>query len=100
MASTMNFDEIRTALSDPASVQAKPFELLQEIALRVNNDETEEQGRELVLRALDQRTQFEDYAEVLDALTRQVGLFPYLERESLALRDRIAYEFHRPEGEG
>ncbi len=36
--------------------------------------------------------------ENIDALTRQIGLFPYLDSDNLNLADSIAYEYHRPEG--
>jgi hypothetical protein len=51
-------------------------------------------GRELVLRAMERRASFQSYAPLLDSLTRQVGLFPYLEADDLGFRDRLAYELH------
>ena len=54
----------------------------------------------MVLRALEHREYLEPYQQVLDSLVRSVGLFPYLEQETLDFQDAIAYQFHRPENMG
>jgi hypothetical protein len=54
-------------------------------------------SQELVLRALEQRKYFGDASVVLDALVRQVGLFPYLNPKDLGTADQIAWEFNHPE---
>ncbi len=89
----MNYIEVKGRLNNSA------FDILKAISLIANEPDSEEAGRELVLRALDKRRQFGAMSPVLDALARQVGLFPYLEPETLSARDRIAYEFHRPDGD-
>lgn len=92
----MNVNELRHTLSTEAMLENNPFGVLHEISSYVNSPESEEVGRELVLRALEKKDYFNGYGEILDSLTRQVGLFPYLVEENLSFRDLLAYEFHRP----
>ena len=93
----MNDKDVRKALSEPDRIASQAFTILQGIARYVNDSAMEDRGRELVLRALEHREKFGKLAKVLDGLTREVGLFPYLEIDELSLRDAIAYEFHKPE---
>ncbi len=92
----MTINELRNVLSTEELIEENPFKVLHDITSYVNNSETEELGRELVLRALENRDVFEGYEEILDSLTRAVGLFPYLDYEKLSFRDSLAYEAHRP----
>lgn len=92
----MTEKEIRKALSTEAYIEEHAFELLHNISCYVNDPNLEEIGREFVLRALEKRDSFRTQWRILDSLTRQVGLFPYLEPHDLSFRDFIAYEFHRP----
>ncbi|MES2477331.1 MAG: DEAD/DEAH box helicase [Verrucomicrobiota bacterium] len=92
----MKIQELRSTLRDSQLIDKDPFSVLQAISNYVNDEESDELARDLVLRALDKRKAFSDYSEILEALTREVGLFPYLDPEELGLRDRIAYELHRP----
>ena len=92
----MNVNELRHTLSTEVMLENNPFGVLHEISSYVNRPESEEVGRELVLRALEKKDFFNGFYEILDSLTRQVGLFPYLDEESLSFRDLLAYEFHRP----
>ena len=96
MAEFMSIDELRNLLSTHELIEADPFEILHRISCYVNNPDDEDTGRELVLRALEKRDYFQEFVEILDSLTRQVGLFPYLEPDQLSFRDLIAHEFHRP----
>lgn len=56
------------------------------------------EARDLVIRALDRRSQFSGSAhELLQGLVREYGLFPYLrDIVELPFADQIAYEAHRP----
>jgi hypothetical protein len=95
----MKADEIKHALEESEGIENRAFEILQSIASYVNNPDTEEQGRDLVLRALEHKKRFGELSEILNGLTREVGLFPYLSLEALNLRDSIAFEFHKPNHE-
>lgn len=50
----------------------------------------------MILRALEHRDAFAHCQPVLDGLVRELGLFPYIEKDDLSLEDMIAYEYHRP----
>lgn len=91
----MNVQEIKAQLADRDAIAKQPFRLLQEIA-RLFNAGSEHEAREMVLRALEHRDAFVNYQSVLDSLVRELGLFPYIEEDSLSLEDSIAYEYHRP----
>lgn len=92
----MTLNELRNTLSTEQQIEANPFRVLHEISAYVNKPDTESTGRELVLRALDKRELFEGFAEILESLTRAVGLFPYLDYDRLSFKDSLAYEAHRP----
>jgi hypothetical protein len=89
--------ELKAHLSDSEYVRQHAFALIRQISTLVNAaDEDGGIAQELILRSLEKRRDFGQYAEVLDGLVRQVGLFPYLEPDNLSLPDLLAYEFHRP----
>lgn len=90
----MNATELRGILASEDAIEQNPFRYLREISRFVNDPGEEDVGRELVLRALEHSTCFSGFEEVLEGLTRQVGLFPYMEKSMLRLRDRLAYEVH------
>jgi hypothetical protein len=65
-------------------------------AANLHNEYPDSVGvQDILLRALDVRSNFSLGKPILDGLVRSVGLFPYLTPESLSLRDRLAYELHR-----
>ena len=96
----MNIETLRAVLRSPDAVKEKPFEVLKTIACLVGSPEQELIAHEMVLRALEQRHCFGPYLEILYSLVRSVGLFPYLEPDTLGFRDIVAYELHRPENMG
>jgi hypothetical protein len=96
MAPPLTPEQLRTALRSPAMSGIDAFSLLRSVSSYVNTDDCSDIAREMVLRALDQASFFAPYQEILDSLARAVGLFPYINQESLSLRDSIAYEYHRP----
>lgn len=92
----MTLNDLRHTLSSEQLIQKDPFAVLQAISEYINDPDSEFVARELVIRALDKRDSFRGLDEVVAALTRQVGLFPYLAENELSPRDLIAYELHRP----
>ena len=96
----MTTSELRENLRSAAAVRQQPFALLRNIACLVANPDQQLLAHEMVLRALEHRSGFAPYAPLLDSLVRSVGLFPYLEPETLGFRDSVAYEFHRPDNMG
>lgn len=93
----MTATELRKALAQPKI--RDPFGTLRHLCALVTT-EPEEVVQELVLRALDREQEFARERTVLDALVREVGLFPYLSPGELPLPDQIAYEMHRPANMG
>jgi hypothetical protein len=101
MANDMNIDDLKSQLADKEAVARQPFSLLKEMTRLFNNCSdsnscSEDQCRDLVFRALENRESFGTYQSILDGLVRELGLFPYLEESPLSLMDSIAYEYHRP----
>ncbi|WP_162530763.1 DEAD/DEAH box helicase [Rhodovastum atsumiense] len=92
----MNPDELRRILSDRAQIRRDPFRVARMVADICNADPDAIIAREMVIRALDHSDLFESLNGLLDALARQVGLFPYAVPEKLGLRDQLAWEAHRP----
>lgn len=95
MANHMNAEQIKVELSKPDGIPGQAFTLLKELS-RLYNSGNENTSRDLVLHALEHRDAFGPFQEILDALVRELGLFPYLRPKSLPLLDAIAYEYHRP----
>jgi len=96
MPEHLTADQIRTSLASAQGINGNAFLLLRSIAAILNAEASSSTGHELVLRALDRRSQFGDAVILLDALTETLGLYPYLNPADLDTSDRIAYEFHRP----
>ncbi|MDT4739806.1 DEAD/DEAH box helicase [Bradyrhizobium sp. WYCCWR 12699] len=97
----MNYRQLRDQLGQEDLQSSKMFEVLGQIAGHVNNKETHNQGRDLVIRALARRDLCGEFeTRVLASLVRNVGLYPYLSPmlESVEDDDFLAYELHRPDG--
>lgn len=88
----------RAWLSSGTRDRAGAFRFLGCVGRLLATDAESTEAQELLIRALDRREAFEGLEEPLNALVREVGLFPYAEPERLSLRDRLALEAHRPEG--
>jgi hypothetical protein len=92
----LELDQIRESLSDARVITQSGFNILTNIARLVDENEFPQISQELILRALEQRKSFGPGSVVLDALVRQVGLFPYLVPADLNTSDQLAWEFNRP----
>jgi hypothetical protein len=91
-------DETLSALAAPSRTSAQAFAILQSIA-RLLGENTENQvAQSLLIRTLEHREDFSSCSQLLNALLRETGLYPYAEPNELSARDRLAFEFHRPEG--
>jgi hypothetical protein len=88
-------DDLKAALQETISGELSPFTLLKSIAIALATPSNRSAAQDIVLRSLEHRDRFGSSLEVLDALVREVGLFPYLDPKTLGLSDRVAYEFHR-----
>lgn len=75
------------------------FPVLQDLCRKCGGLEGEEidpQVRDIVIRVLEWRGLLGPEGKIVDALVRQLGLFPYLDPGDLDVRDLVAYEAHRP----
>lgn len=95
MPSSVDSTELRSVLSNANRIREHSFTVLQDLCRFVGDNE-EVDAQDMVLRALEQRESFVVGQEILDGLVRQLGLFQYLDPNSLPQSDQIAYEVHRP----
>lgn len=97
----MNYKTIKDKLAKFGDEGASTIDVLLAINTIVNKNNSEWEGRDLVIRALDKFNFFDaDEQSLLLNMVRAVGLFPYITPHlcSMALSDRLAYEVHRVEG--
>jgi hypothetical protein len=95
----MTAQSLRRAFSDADELAARTFELLGIVSRLATAPDTHpdaQLARELVIRALEHRDALGPEREILLALARQGGLFPYLDPATLSAADALAYEAHRP----
>jgi late competence protein required for DNA uptake (superfamily II DNA/RNA helicase) len=97
MAENLSLLDINTLLRQNAITKENSFSVIKSIASNLNQ-KSEVYLQEVILRVIEQRDVFENYQPVINDFARAIGLFPYLNPETLNLADRIAYEFHRPVG--
>lgn len=89
------YDLVRT--SD--SLNGRAFAVLGTIARLLSTEQTEQTGRDLLIRVLELRDSISRLElPLLESLVSRVGLYPYVTNSSnLSTSDQIAYEYHRPE---
>jgi hypothetical protein len=99
VAGDLSFAEVQRKLRASEEVDDW-FDVLRAISVRLAFGEVTEEHRvrELVIRALDRRAEFNGYAAVLDSLTVAAGLYPYANSNALGVRDALEFEAHRPAG--
>lgn len=94
----MNYEIIKNILAKLGEENTKTVDVLLAINTIVNRSNSEWEGRDLVIRALDKFEFFDSVEQsLLLNLVRAVGLFPYItpHLSSMAISDRLAYEAHR-----
>ncbi|EPF7507858.1 helicase-related protein [Klebsiella variicola] len=74
------------------------FEIISLALDLLNNPLSEMQGRELVIRILDKKSEFSLYQSLLKILVRKSGLYPYLlsEFDNLNLQDKLVLDAYKP----
>ena len=92
----LEIQQIRDSLKDSKAIRNDGFNVLARISRLVNEDSSPQESQELVLRALEIRKSFGESVQVLDALVRKIGLFPYLNPNELGTPDQLAWELNRP----
>ncbi|PQO27616.1 helicase [Blastopirellula marina] len=93
-------DDLLGRLSSVDQIATDPFAVASDLCRLVSQDSDAAETHELVLRAMEYREAFGDSTVILDGLLRQIGLFPYLDPNTLSLGDAIALEAHRPSDMG
>jgi superfamily II DNA or RNA helicase len=75
-----------------------PFEFLKIANEKMDNKLTEVDGREMVIRALNDMDMFAKYRDILKRLVRKSGLLPYLRSEfqDLNYEERMAIDLFTP----
>lgn len=97
MAENLNLLEINNLLRQNAINPKNAFSVIKSIANNLNQ-KNEVYLQEVILRVIEQREMFGNYQQIINDFAREIGLFPYLDPKELNLADKIAYEFHRPDG--
>lgn len=85
------------AVQSEESVRTNAFSIAATLADEFGRIGDTPEFRSLLLTALEHRSAFGSSGEIIDALVREVGLFPYLDPQQLGLRDLVAYELHKPD---
>lgn len=97
MAGRLTEEDLRNILQTAGPLPADPFDVLSSINLIGSEPAGENIGRELLLRALDRRADFDSHSQLLNHLTLSYGLYPYgLPQSYLPSSALIAYEAHTP----
>ncbi|MBU4628435.1 DEAD/DEAH box helicase [Pseudomonas sp. BF61] len=97
----MKYETIKKKLAQLSDEGASTIDVLLAINTIVNRSNSEWEGRDLVIRALDKFSLFDSVEQsLLLNMVRAVGLFPYItpHLNNMALSHRLAYEAHRVEG--
>lgn len=97
MAAALNYNSIKKMLRD-REVNLPKFKILNFISQSFSQNGINAEGQELLLRVLDRKDDFLEYADIVISLIRQYGLYPYLKNFDLSLSDEVACEIHKPEG--
>ncbi|MBD8705304.1 MULTISPECIES: DEAD/DEAH box helicase [Pseudomonas] len=97
----MNYETIKNKLTKLGDEGASTIDVLLAINTIVNRSNSDWEGRDLVIRALDKFKLFDTVEQsLLLNMVRAVGLYPYItpHLSSMGLSDRLAYEAHKVEG--
>jgi hypothetical protein len=98
----MELHQIRECLAQPDKLAEFRFPVFREVARLANDERTVAVARDLIIRLLALKNTLTDgYDALLDALVREVGLFPYADQSrSDGIEDQILIEAHRVHGVG
>lgn len=99
---TMELDEIRECIANPNKMLEARFPIFREVTRLANREQTSAIARDLIIRLLPHKALLTDgYDDLLDALVREVGLYPYADQEkNVGLEDQMLFEAHRVQGVG
>lgn len=94
---TIDTDRARNRLSSGNKLTlAESFELARTCATLLNHEEREAIARDLIIRALEFRTQLpEATRELWNDLVAAAGLHPYVEPDAMTTPEALRHEYHR-----
>lgn len=95
----IKIEELERLLREDRIDEKNAFDVLRSISYIVNRsqDGVDSSVQALVLRVLDRRDKFHGLEDILNALIRHLGLYPYLDSSMLTVKDALARESHRPD---
>lgn len=98
----MELDYIRECIADPEKMIEARLPIFREVTRLANREQTSAVARDLIIRLLPHKALLTDgYDDLLDALVREVGLYPYADqRKNAGLEDQMLFEAHRVHGVG
>lgn len=97
----MNYEKIKKRLQLLHQESESSTDVLLAMSQIVNKSDPEWEGRDLVIRALDKFSLFDEVEQsLLLSMVRTVGLFPYIAThlDGVSPADRLAFEMHRVDG--
>ena len=90
-------NEVEIKLKDSREINPDDaFLVLQSMCFLANKDPKDNEIQQLLIRVLDRREEFSPFIEVVNGLIRHFGLYPYLDTNTITVKDAIAREIHRP----
>lgn len=90
-------NEVEIKLKDSREINPDDaFLVLQSMCFLANKDPEDNEIQQLLLRVLDRKEEFSPFIEVVNGLIRHFGLYPYLDTNTITVKDAIAREIHRP----
>lgn len=90
-------NEVEIKLKDSRKINPDDaFLVLQSMCFLANKDPEDNEIQQLLLRVLDRKEEFSPFIEVVNGLIRHFGLYPYLDTNTITVKDAIAREIHRP----
>lgn len=93
-------NKIRDIIGNEPDIQSR-FDTLSYILKLLSNPLSEKYGRELVIRALDNKHKYEDTKKLFKYTVRKSGLYPYLSSEfdDLSLKELLILDLYKPKTE-
>lgn len=98
----MELDNIRECIANPDKMIECRFPIFREVTRLANREQTSAIARDLIIRILPHKALLTDgYDDLLDALVREVGLFPYADQgKNVTIEEQMLFEAHRVQGVG
>lgn len=98
----MDLEDVRECIANPERMLKARFPIFREVTRLANREQTSSIARDLIIRLLPHKALLADgYDELLEALVREVGLYPYADQEkNNGIEEQMLFEAHRVHGVG